>query len=242
MTTVQEPFSVEQFVQDTGLGVGGAQLAQHGPGRVVGPRDAPGRLSHRRAGAGARHGRQGALTGGGVAAGGEPFDGGQNGVHGGVGHLAPVQVALAGPGHAERRSGPHRPRVHLLLGLEHGDAPRGGVLVDRPVEGGRTPVADGAGVHDQTRPGRPHLPGDDRPQHRRHDQRGIVPVHGADHVTAGGGHLDGHRVPAGPQLRVDPLGEAVVGTGDEQDTHGDSLSGVLRPSAGGGPAVCDGRA
>ncbi len=138
VAAMQEPFVAQEPVMYPGTGVGGAQGAQHGLGRLGGPVDAAVALPHGRAGAY----RQVVLGPGGEAAGGEAFHRQVHRLQGGVRDLTPVDLALAGSGrHGETGLGPHRPGVQLRPRLKHRHPPARCALLDRPVQGRRAPRA-----------------------------------------------------------------------------------------------------
>ncbi len=177
-----------------------------------------------------------------VGARGEAVDGREHGGQGGVGDLAAVGVALADGRQRAVRGGPDVARVHLLAGLQDGDAPAGRALGDGPVERGGSAVADGSRVDDQAGVGGPDLPGDGRLEHRREHEVRPVALDGFGEGGAGQGELDRHTVPAVPQLSVHTLSETVERAGGEQDVHVISqASGPRRPAAGTGTAAGDRR-
>ena len=120
------------------------------------------------------------------------------------------------------------PEFDLLGRLDHGDAPVRLLLEDRAVERMAAAVADDAGVEDQARVGLPEVARDDLGEHRAEYQVGAEfgdrRAHGVR--LGGGGHAD--EVPAGGELDVGVLGEAVVGAGQQQNAHHGSFG---RPAA-----------
>jgi hypothetical protein len=92
----------------------------------------------------------------------------------GAADLVAVEAALAGGAHGERARGPDVAAVELVVGLEHGHAPLGRLQLDRPVQRRRAAVAHRARVDDEAAMPRPDALGDDRLEHRAHDQLGLV--------------------------------------------------------------------
>ncbi len=220
VAAVQEELPPVQLVEHAGLGVGGAQLAQHGGGVVLLPVDPAGLLAQEGPQFAAHvgpavvqrlRGEQPALV---------ALDGQQDGLQGGVGDLTAVQLALAAGGHGEVDGRPDVAGVHLLDGLQHGHAPPLRPLGDRPVERGGAAVALGAGVHDQDGPGGPDVPRHGLGEHRADDQFGIGAFHRRPHLFVAERELDGDLVAALPQLGVDALGQAVERTGDQENAQG----------------------
>ncbi len=213
MAAVQVPLAAQQFVEDAGLRVGGAQGAQDAVGGGGPPVDPALVLAQ------VRPGVAGVLRLRGVGAGGEAVDGQQDGGQCRVGDLPAVRVALADGRERAVDGGPDVAGVHVRGGLEDGDAPAVGALGDGPVERGGAPVTDGPGVHDEADLRGPDVLGDGRFQHRCEDQVRLVAADGFGEVGAGQGEFDRHAVPAVPQFGVHPLGETVERARDEQDVH-----------------------
>ncbi|OSY46979.1 hypothetical protein BG653_01407 [Streptomyces platensis] len=220
VATVQMPGVAEKFVPHAGLGVGGAQLADDGVGGVRVPVDPAQVLTERGPGAaGFRGVGQLALWLRAVGSGRHTGDGRQDRSDRGIGDLVAVEVALAHAGDGAARRGPDVAAVHLVVGLKHRDAPPVRAQMYRPVQGGGPLVADGPGVHDQTDVGGPHLPGDGRLEHRRHDQLRRMAAYDLGERCVPCHQLHAHLVSVVTEFGVHALRQTVERAGDEQNAH-----------------------
>jgi len=74
-------------------------------------------------------------------------------------------------------------------------------------------------VHDEARPRRPDIGGNRRGEHWRDDQIWVVAADRLPHHLIPQRQLNRHRMAAAGKLDVCPLGQAVVGTRQQQDPH-----------------------
>ena len=147
-------------------------------------------------------------------------------------HLAPVQVALGGGAHVERRVGPDRAGVELTVGLQHGHAPVRLAVAHRPVQRARPLVAGRAGVHHETGHALPDRGRDAALEERRQHQVGPGHRHRLFGHAVGDVQLDTELVAARAQLGVQALAEAVEAVAEQQDAQGHGV--VVRVFSGAG--------
>ena len=224
----------KQRVQHAGAAVGGAQLAQHGGGVVARPVDGAVALAHQGLPAAARVGLRRGRRRGAVRL--EVRHGAQHGARRGRGHLLAVEAGLGGRGHRKSLGGPHRAGVHLGHGLQHGRAPGGLAVQDRPVQRRRPAVARDARVHDQAGQRAPHRLRNGALEKRGDQQIRLEQGHRFLGDAVGNVELHRHRVPKRRELQVQPLRQAVEAAREKQDSHRPPAC-VSRSSAAGRPST-----
>ena len=215
----QEELDAGDRVEHAGMTLGGADLADHGGGRVAAPVDrAVGLLDQRAQPAG--HVRivvveRERLE---VTA-REVVDREHQHLDRGAAHLVAVDAALANRPHAELAGLPDVAGVGLLDGLEHGHAPLLHAELDRPVERRGTAVAVRTRMDDEAGVLAPHRLGDELLEHRAHDEVGLVRLDGGLDDLARVDDLDGDVVPHLGEGDVATLAQAVMRGRHEQDAQ-----------------------
>jgi hypothetical protein len=96
-----------------------------------------------------------------------------------------IDAALAGRAHREDPRRPDVAGVGLLDGFEHRHAPLLRADLDGPVQRRRATVAARSGVHHQATVVSPHRLGDERLEHRTHDQLWLMLGHGGLDLVGG---------------------------------------------------------
>ena len=150
---------------------------------------------------------------------GDPLERHQDSVHRGLGDFVPIQARLAAGAHREGLRRPYRAGIHLSFGLQHGHAPLALALDDRPVQRRGAAVANDAGVHDQAAHLPPHRLGDRTLQERRDHDIGPPQRDRLLRDSVGDVELDRDLVVARRELDVQPLRQAVIAAGQQQDPH-----------------------
>ena len=207
------------YVQHARAGVGRAQLGQHRGSGLGLPVDRPVGLPAGRTALSPHAGTAVVQRLRPVPAASKPGHRQEHRLERGVGDFGAVHGTLRAAGHRELRAGPDVARVHLRVGLQHGNTPAPGTAHDRPVQRGRAAVTLGPGVNDKAGPRRPDVRRDRRSQHRRDDKVRVKAPDPFPHFLVPERQLDRHLVTAVGELGMRPLRHAVVGAGNKQDPH-----------------------
>ncbi len=219
------------LVENPGVALGGADLADHGLGGVRPPVDRAHVLLHQRPRT-ADHPRGARVRGRPHSAVEGPVDRLDQRVDRRAADLVPVDAALVRPAHRERPRGPHVTGVVVAVGLEHRRSPLACAQLDRPVERGGAPVAHRSRVHDEAAVLRPDRLRDHLLEHRADDQVRQVPGHGGLHRLLAIHHVHLHSVAAFCQGDVRTLAETVVRRDEEQDATCRASGGHVRDDPG----------
>ena len=152
---VEKHLAPEQPVADAGKSVRAVDLAQHDAGVVALPVDGSIGLLHQRPPPPAHLRVTVVQWHGPVVASLETVQRGSNGLHGCLGHLVAIKAGLGGRPHGELAGSPDIAGIHLRVGLQHRDAPRGLTAENRPVQRRRTAVTGNPRVDHQANAGTP---------------------------------------------------------------------------------------
>ena len=209
---------VADAVEHARRAVGAAQHAQHRVGRG-GPVEAAVGLFDARARA-APHLRAGIVEPlAAVEAALEVGDDLEQAGDGGRDDVVAIETTLADGAGGKLSRRPDRATVELGVGLQQRHAPAWRVVQDRPVERGGTAVTGRTGMDHDAQDASPDRIRNGAREHGRNDQLRLRLVDGVEHRLVAEGEGDLHVMAALGQLDPGALAQAVVGTGEKQDSH-----------------------